>query len=95
VFRFQSCTSSIPRYFAFSFFLLLLIHVALNPVSSHAYSSPLNVVHTLIINSLHMTQVVSFLSVSLTLPQSISLPILGGVALQIGIVLFFFGSDET
>jgi hypothetical protein len=34
------------------FFYCLLIHVALNPVSLHAYSSPLNDVHTLIINSL-------------------------------------------
>jgi len=34
-FRFQSCTS-LFRLLPFSFFLLLLINVALNPVSSHA-----------------------------------------------------------
>ena len=53
VLGFQSCTSSFTSLFRLLclFFYCYLSHVALNPVSSHA----LNVVHTLIINSLHMT----------------------------------------
>jgi|SRR5580658_4416906 hypothetical protein len=52
VLGFQSCTSSFTSLFRLLclFFYCYLSHVALNPVSSHA----LNVVHTLIINSLHM-----------------------------------------
>lgn len=80
----------------FLFFLLLLIHVALNPVSSHAYKPPLNVVHTLIINSLLMIQVVFFstprVSLSLSL-KAFTPPIfdLVLVAIQIfGIVLSFW-----
>jgi hypothetical protein len=73
-----------------SLFLLLLIHVALNPVSSHAYSSPLNVVHTLIINSLLHTCLKLSFSVSLS-PLSEYFPpnLGGGVTLQMASSLSF------
>ena len=72
-FRFQSCTS-LFRLLPFSFFLLLLINVALNPVSSHALQFPIerrSYPHYQLIT--HASGVGCFLCP--TLPQSILPPV--------------------